>query len=605
MRQRLVLLLLFVMPVAAADAPGQVGPVRVACVGNSITYGDGGSQAYPAQLGALLGPAYTVVNFGLGGTTMLKKGDVPYWTRGVYFSALDFDPQIIILSLGTNDSKPWNWVYKDEFYTDYLDFVRSFRQNGRHPQIYICFPPPVFIDGFGITGAVIRNEIDPLIDSVRSTARTLFIDYHTAMLGQSANFPDGIHPNAAGYAVMAQVARDSLLNSPAGFVRYLAANRASFEMGESVTLYWKATTGSQVTLDGVPVNVADSLMASPIQTTTYTLIAKGPQFADTSRLTLQYFPPGRIKSFSAQDQMLDLGLGDSTRLTWTTSKGTTTYLQGQPVGPNSSACVLPAATTTYVLTAQGVATDTSRITVQVLPSLQINRALNRVMTSSSAARGYPPLAIVDGDTTTEWISDASAPAQWLLCDLRRSIQIRQLVMSWGHNHAVMYRIGISKDSSAWALLKTQLTGKGGVEMFDSLNGAGRFLKILLDKRDSTTSGYMLREMQVYGFPELLSALEPQSPGVPGEFRLFQNFPNPFNPGTDIRYHVPAAGDQSPVVSLKVYDMLGRELAEMVNESREPGSYTVHFDAGRIASGCYFYRMKAGAFVHTRKMLLLR
>jgi beta-glucuronidase len=89
--------------------------------------------------------------------------------------------------------------------------------------------------------------------------------------------------------------------------------------------------------------------------------------------------------------------------------------------------------------------------------------------------------------------------------------------------------------------------------------------------------------------------------VPSAFGLDQNYPNPFNPISEIGLRIAEAGH----VSLKVYDLLGREVATLVNEEKAPGSYLVRFDANGLASGVYFYRLIAGRYGETRKMLLLR
>jgi hypothetical protein len=94
-------------------------------------------------------------------------------------------------------------------------------------------------------------------------------------------------------------------------------------------------------------------------------------------------------------------------------------------------------------------------------------------------------------------------------------------------------------------------------------------------------------------------------GVPEEYQLLQNYPNPFNPETVIKYEVSGARSQEPAVSLKVYDVLGREVAVLVNEVKPAGRYQVTWEAKGIASGVYFYQMKAGGVVFTRKMVLLR
>ncbi|NUN09947.1 MAG: fibronectin type III domain-containing protein [Ignavibacteriaceae bacterium] len=90
-------------------------------------------------------------------------------------------------------------------------------------------------------------------------------------------------------------------------------------------------------------------------------------------------------------------------------------------------------------------------------------------------------------------------------------------------------------------------------------------------------------------------------GRPTEYRLHQNYPNPFNPGTTIQYQIPEAG----FVTLKVYDLLGNEVAELVNAEKEPGYYEVKFNADKLASGVYLYKLQAGSFSQTKKFSLLK
>jgi hypothetical protein len=89
--------------------------------------------------------------------------------------------------------------------------------------------------------------------------------------------------------------------------------------------------------------------------------------------------------------------------------------------------------------------------------------------------------------------------------------------------------------------------------------------------------------------------------VPDEYLLEQNYPNPFNPSTSIKYQMPENG----FVTIKVYDMLGNEVATLVNEIQEAGNHSVEFDAATVSSGIYFYIMQAGNFTQTKKMTLLK
>jgi len=91
------------------------------------------------------------------------------------------------------------------------------------------------------------------------------------------------------------------------------------------------------------------------------------------------------------------------------------------------------------------------------------------------------------------------------------------------------------------------------------------------------------------------------PGLPTEFNLAQNYPNPFNPSTEINYSIP----QVSFVSIKVYDILGREIRTLVNEEKFVGYYEVNFDASSLSSGVYFYRLQAGKFSDSKKFILMK
>ena len=97
--------------------------------------------------------------------------------------------------------------------------------------------------------------------------------------------------------------------------------------------------------------------------------------------------------------------------------------------------------------------------------------------------------------------------------------------------------------------------------------------------------------------------------IPSEFQLYQNFPNPFNPTTKIKYTIPDVetrhASSLQMVTVKVYDVLGNEITTLVNESQAAGSYEVEFDGSKIPSGVYFYQLKAGQFIETKKMVLLK
>ena len=111
----------------------------------------------------------------------------------------------------------------------------------------------------------------------------------------------------------------------------------------------------------------------------------------------------------------------------------------------------------------------------------------------------------------------------------------------------------------------------------------------------------LPDMGAYEYQFLVGIEENLSSLVPDAYSLLQNYPNPFNPTTTIKYSIP----QFNFVTLKVYDVLGNKIASFVNEEKTAGNYTVEFNAANLSSGVYFYRLQAGLFVETKKMLLLK
>lgn len=179
-------------------------PVKVATVGNSITEGAGLSSTYPDVLQELLGEKYEVRNYGISARTLLKKGDFPYWKETKYEEVLAWNPDIVIIKLGTNDSKPQNWQHKEDFEKDYVAFIESFKELPSKPAVFICYPIPVFEDKWGISEGVVKKEILPLIREIAFVAQIKSIDLYTPFLGQAHLTYDGIHPNEEGAALLAK-----------------------------------------------------------------------------------------------------------------------------------------------------------------------------------------------------------------------------------------------------------------------------------------------------------------------------------------------------------------------------------------------------------------
>jgi lysophospholipase L1-like esterase len=172
-------------------------PVRVACMGDSITQGpkDPKTEGYPAQLQNILGAKWEVKNFGVGGRTLLRKQD-PYDIR----PALKWNPDVIIIMLGTNDSRQTTWdKHGSDFLSDYKTIIESCKAIASHPRIFICCPVPAVPPGnYKISDEILTGKVIPLIHQAAEEEKTSLIDLHTAMSEHKDEFPDKIHPNAAG-----------------------------------------------------------------------------------------------------------------------------------------------------------------------------------------------------------------------------------------------------------------------------------------------------------------------------------------------------------------------------------------------------------------------
>jgi len=211
---RLCLLLLCALSVARG-LPAAAQVLKVACVGDSITEGAGvdnpGVNAYPILLGRLLGTNYQTRNFGVSGRTLLRKGDYPYWNETAFRNATNYAPNIVTIKLGTNDSKPQNWKYKEQFGRDLSDMIEVFASLPSHPRVFVCLPVPAYGLQFDINPDIIKYEIIPIIKEVAKQKGAMTVDLYTPLSGRPDLFPDLIHPNAAGAAIIASTLHGALL----------------------------------------------------------------------------------------------------------------------------------------------------------------------------------------------------------------------------------------------------------------------------------------------------------------------------------------------------------------------------------------------------------
>jgi acyl-CoA thioesterase-1 len=201
---------------ARADGPKPVAPadysgvIQVCCIGDSITQGAGSSKPWPKMLGEALGEKWKFHNYGISARTLLAKGDFPYTKEKKYQQALELKPDVVLLALGTNDSKPHNWEHKAEFKSDYKAMIEALRTANPKVRVYILLPIPAYPSNFGITDAVISSEVLPLVKQVAAETKSELIDLNTPMLDQAKLVPDKVHPNAEGHKLMAGVIYEAL-----------------------------------------------------------------------------------------------------------------------------------------------------------------------------------------------------------------------------------------------------------------------------------------------------------------------------------------------------------------------------------------------------------
>ena len=227
----------------ARQAP-KTNATRVACIGNSITDGYGIDMAsaygYPAQLQKKLGADYWVRNFGVSSRTMLNRGDYPYMNEPAWRDAIDFKPDVVIIKLGTNDSKPENWQYGSEFKQDLEQMIFTLRPDLKQyadipaqkaqkamakalakaaksgivpakPQIWLCTPIPAFKPSWNINDSVIVNGVIPIQQEVAQKYGLKVIDLHTLFANDGDKvLDDGIHPDGKGAAKMADIIATAL-----------------------------------------------------------------------------------------------------------------------------------------------------------------------------------------------------------------------------------------------------------------------------------------------------------------------------------------------------------------------------------------------------------
>ncbi len=180
--------------------------IRVACIGDSITQW----SSYPEELQKMLGDGYEVGNFGFAGSAVTKGSDIPYMNQSAFQEARDFQPQVVIIMLGTNDAKDFNYRNIGSFTSDYSELIDFYNSLPDDQQIYLVKPPPIYSNDLGLDGSNLVEGVIPKIEQVADVKDLPTIDVNSVMVDHSEYFKDGVHPNLDGAEVIAYTINDAI-----------------------------------------------------------------------------------------------------------------------------------------------------------------------------------------------------------------------------------------------------------------------------------------------------------------------------------------------------------------------------------------------------------
>jgi len=245
------------LPAAAKRKKVAAQPVRVACVGNSITYGTGIADrehfSYPVQLQQMLGNGYVVGNFGKPGATLLYKGHRPYVEQPEFKEALRFKGDIAVIHLGINDTDPRNWPnYRDEFVKDYLSIMDSLRAANPKVRFILARMTPIADrhPRFQSGTKQWHEEIQTAIETVARVSGAELIDFHEPLYPYPNLLPDAIHPNPEGAGILAKTVYGGITGNYGGLrMSSLYADYMVLQRDVPLDIHGTANTGEKITVE--------------------------------------------------------------------------------------------------------------------------------------------------------------------------------------------------------------------------------------------------------------------------------------------------------------------------------------------------------------------
>lgn len=238
-------------------ASAQSRKIRVACVGDSVTYGYGldnpDKESYPSVLQALLGDSYEVHNYGFSGATLLAKAYRPYIKQDVFGKSLDCKADIVVIHLGLNDTDPRAWPqYRDYFLQDYLSLIDTYRKANPKAEVFVCKMTPIFHYHKRFKSGTrdwywMEQE---LIESLQEIANVRLIDLYTPLHHRPDLFADALHPDKEGAEIIAHTVYQALTGDFGGLqMPPYYSNGMILQRGDNVSIAGRADAEERVTVE--------------------------------------------------------------------------------------------------------------------------------------------------------------------------------------------------------------------------------------------------------------------------------------------------------------------------------------------------------------------
>jgi sialate O-acetylesterase len=255
-KNKYLILLLLTLLISIKQLYGQNEVIKVACIGNSVTYGYGlakpAQESYPAQLQKILGAHYSVLNFGHSGSTLLKNGHNPYFKTPEFANLIASKPGIAIIHLGLNDTDPRDWPdFKQNFEADYSWLIDTIRKANPRVKVFICKLTPIF-SGHPRFKSGTRDwywQIQNLIPLIAAANHTGLIDFHEPLYNRPNLFADNLHPDKEGASILAQTVYSRLTGNYGGLkLPAVFTNQMVLQRDRPIPIYGKANAGDIISV---------------------------------------------------------------------------------------------------------------------------------------------------------------------------------------------------------------------------------------------------------------------------------------------------------------------------------------------------------------------